>query len=323
MKKITTKEFIEKANRIHGSKYDYSVLNYISSRFNVDIICPIHGQFKQNASSHLMGKGCKKCGLNELDTNSFIEQSKKIHQNKYDYKFVDYVNATKKVVIVCPIHGQFKQKASSHLAGFGCSKCSYEIMAKNNTLTTPEFINQSKEVHGDKYDYTLAHYVNNTTKVKIICPKHGIFEQTPHSHKRGQGCRKCANQIISKSAIDNSRGWSLTDWIKKSNAIKFSIPRLYAIKCYNQQEEFIKIGITMREINVRFKNNKLMPYNFEILLDLKLSAEEVFNEEIRLKKLFKKHKYIPKIKFSGDKECFDISIIDNLLKIKSDENLNK
>ena len=62
-------------------------------------------------------------------------------------------------------------------------------MAKR--LTTNEFISRSKKIHSDKYDYSLVEYKNNVTKVKIICPIHGIFEQTPKSHIKGRGCPKC------------------------------------------------------------------------------------------------------------------------------------
>ena len=57
--------------------------------------------------------------------------------------------------------------------------------------TTENFIEKAKQIHGNKYDYSLVEYKNNKTKVKIICPIHGIFEQTPNCHLRLQGCPKC------------------------------------------------------------------------------------------------------------------------------------
>ena len=323
MKKLSKDEFIEKANLVHQNKYVYSKLKYLTSRDTVQIICPVHGEFKQKASSHLSGKGCLKCGLKVFDTKKFIENAIKIHGNLYDYSLTNYISAINKVDIICPIHGIFQQRASSHLDGFGCPRCSYEKMGKNNISTTQEFIEKANQIHNNKYDYTLTNYINNKFKVKIICPIHGEFEQTPHAHKRGNGCRKCANDKISKSAVDTSRGWSLTDWLKKHNQNRKSTPRLYVVKCYNDFEEFIKIGITMREIKSRFKNKKLMPYKFDILIDFKSLPDDVFKEEIRLKNIFKNYKYIPKFKFSGDSECFNSTAIELILKIFNNENFDK
>jgi hypothetical protein len=67
-------------------------------------------------------------------------------------------------------------------------------MRHNQKLTTHEFIRRSIIVHGNKYDYSLVEYINNKTKVKIICPTHGIWEQVPTSHYIC-GCRKCADQV--------------------------------------------------------------------------------------------------------------------------------
>lgn len=58
-------------------------------------------------------------------------------------------------------------------------------------LTTEEFIRRAREIHGDKYDYSKAQYVNAKTKIAIICPSHGIFEQIPDKHLRGAGCPMC------------------------------------------------------------------------------------------------------------------------------------
>ena len=89
-RKLTTEQFIEKAKKIHGDKYDYSKVEYINNRTKVCIICPIHGEFWQIANSHLQGEGCKECGMElkaknkTLTTDKFIEKAKKIHGDKYD-----------------------------------------------------------------------------------------------------------------------------------------------------------------------------------------------------------------------------------------------
>ena len=117
----------------------------------------------------------------------FITKSRKVHGDKYDYSKVEYINNSTKVCIICPEHGEFWQRPNHHLRGHGCPKC--KNVFKKDTET---FINQAKEIHGGKYDYSKVEYVNNRTKVCIICPIHGEFWQTPKNHIKGQGCNKCA-----------------------------------------------------------------------------------------------------------------------------------
>ena len=126
---LTTKEWIEKASKIHNNKYDYSKVEYVSSKTKVTITCPIHGDFEQSAGSHLQGRGCKKCGListrckKSKTTEDFIKECNIIHNNKYDYSKVNYINKNEYVTIICPEHGEFKQIANSHLRGHGCQYC--------------------------------------------------------------------------------------------------------------------------------------------------------------------------------------------------------
>ena len=114
-----------------------------------------------------------------LDTNTFIKKVKQIHGNKYDYSLVEYTNNKSKVKIICPEHGIFEQLPYSHYH-HECKKCSDKNRTKKIKLTY--FIKKAKEMHGNKYDYSLVEYINNKTKVKIICLDHGIFEQIPQHH---------------------------------------------------------------------------------------------------------------------------------------------
>jgi len=185
--RLTTEEFIEKTKAIHGDKYDYSLVDYKNNKIRVKIVCPEHGPFEQSPNNHLQGKGCPGCSGNiKLTTEKFIKKAKAVHGNKYDYSLVEYKNAKTKVKIVCRVHGSFKQTPHGHLKGYGCPEC-----GGSKRLTTEKFIKKAKAVHGNKYDYSLVEYKNTYTKVKIICPIHGIFEQTPGSHLNGCGCPKC------------------------------------------------------------------------------------------------------------------------------------
>jgi hypothetical protein len=186
----TTEEFIEKAQKVHGNKYNYSLVYYKGSKIKIKIICNKHGAFEQIPATHLMGSGCRKCSEEEnRDTlETFILKAQKIHNNKYDYSQATYINTYQKITIICPQHGPFEQTPNNHLNGQGCHKCGIDSRTNNKQY----FIEQAKLIHGNKYDYSLVDYKTRMSLIKIICPKHGIFEQTAHGHLNGhEGCKKC------------------------------------------------------------------------------------------------------------------------------------
>ncbi len=189
MKKLTNKEFIEKSKIKHVDLFDYSLSEYINDGVKVKIICKIHGIFEQRPNSHLQGIGCKKCGIKngnvKRNNKEFIKNASEIHNNKYDYSKVKYVNNKVKVEIICLEHGIFEQTPNSHLKKRGCPFCS---SIKSNT---ENFIAKSNIIHDDKYDYSMVNYKNARTKVEIICNKHGIFNQLPNNHLKGIGCPVC------------------------------------------------------------------------------------------------------------------------------------
>ena len=133
----------------------------------------------------------------------FIEKSKKIHGDKYDYSKVEYVNSETKVCIICPEHGEFWVRPLDHIhKKSGCSKCSG--VKKSNT---EEFIEKARKKYGDKYDYSKVNYVNNKQKVCIICHEkdifgneHGEFWERPNDHLTGYGCPKCAQNHVPTTA---------------------------------------------------------------------------------------------------------------------------
>jgi hypothetical protein len=218
---MTSNDFIKKAREIHGNKYDYSKVEYINSKTKVCIICPIHGEFWQIPYSHLKGFGCCKCGHDRTNNSkfsnisTFIEKAKKVHGDKYDYSKVEYERSNKKVCIICPIHGEFWQTPNKHLCGDGCPKCGHKhTWDKRGRITTEEFIERARKVHGDKYDYSKVEYVDAKTKVCIICPIHGEFWQTPDSHLQGSGCWKCGIQKLS-----NIKKYTTKNFIKKAKEI--------------------------------------------------------------------------------------------------------
>lgn len=212
--RLTTEEFIIRANKIQGNKYDYSKVEYVDYNTKVCIICPEHGEFYQTPNKHLLGQGCPKCGnTKKLSLTEFIERSRKIHGNKYDYSKARYVNNGTKVCIICPIHGEFWQTPHNHLIGRGCNKCKNNKISVSETKTTEKFVLEARKVHGDKYDYSRTKYLSAKDKVCIICPEHGEFWQEASSHLSGCGCPKC-NHIISKAEME------IVDFIKGKHKIE-------------------------------------------------------------------------------------------------------
>ena len=196
--RITTQDdFIERSIIVHNNFYDYSKSKYIGSNKKLKIICPNHGEFEQLPSNHINGQGCPKCSSfgPRYNKDKFIEKSIKIHGNKYDYSKTKYIDTKTIITIICPIHGEFEQLPSKHLYGNGCKKCS--LIERKNKLSKSknDFINDAIKIHGNKYDYTLVDYINSHNKVKIICLKHGMFEQIPCDHLDGHGCIKCSSSV--------------------------------------------------------------------------------------------------------------------------------
>jgi hypothetical protein len=188
--KSKTTIFIEKARLKHGDKYDYSLIEYANKISKVKIICSEHGIFEQRPDSHLSGCGCQKCsGIYKPSTEEFVIKAKEIHGNKYDYSLVDYKKSNDKITIICPTHGNFETTPNNHLNGKDCPNCKGNLAIK---LDTNEFIKKAKEIHANKYDYSLVDYKNFKSKVKINCDKHGVFEQTPFNHITNKhGCQIC------------------------------------------------------------------------------------------------------------------------------------
>lgn len=174
-------------------------------------------------------------------------------------------------------------------------------------LTTKEFIRRARQVHGNRYDYSKVKYEGSHKKVIIICREHGEFEQTPGNHIHGQNCRKCRNYTGTLN-----RGWKRSEWIDFCNKAKNAEPKVYIIRCFNDDEEFIKIGITSRTVAGRFKFPSDMPYSYEVLKEIKGSPDFVWDKEKELHRKYKKYRYKPKLSFGGETECFTLNICNSL-----------
>lgn len=283
--------FIEKAKEVHGKTYSYANTVYTNKRTKVTITCKTHGDFLQSPQHHLQGSGCKKCYIFKMknSTQDFIKKAQQVHNNKYDYSKSIYTKSKDKVIIICLEHGEFKQEANSHLRGRGCLKCVHV----NDKET---FIKKATQIHNNKYNYSEFDYIDSYTKSKIICPIHGVFKQTSNTHLDGSGCPSCG-KIQS--------GFSLTLFKNRCNKNNNGVGIFYIIKCFNETEEFYKIGITSKSIKQRYSNKSRMPYKYIITQEIQDTPENIFKLENIIKKYFLKFKYEPLFKFHGSStECF-------------------
>ncbi|HSG63290.1 MAG TPA: hypothetical protein VLA24_17835 [Pseudomonadales bacterium] len=210
--RLTQDEFLRRCIEVHGSKFDYSQAVYVNYSTKVSITCNQCGNtFNQIPASHYNGNGCPNCRFKNGGKERFNKSAQKftvkartIHGEQYDYSRTVYAGAKKSVTIFCKRCNSFFEKiAQDHLKGQGCQKCAYAALGRSRTMDTAEFIEKSKSIHGDRYDYSKSNYVSSHKKVAIICPDHGEFRQAPKNHLAGRGCVKCRfrnTEIVMTSA---------------------------------------------------------------------------------------------------------------------------
>lgn len=211
IKPWTTEQFVERAMKVHGQKWDYSKTCYVGSQVKVEIGCPKHGYFWQVPDSHLGQKtGCPKCGAHRIGRAfarshaDFLTLAHNVHADLYDYSQAVYNHQYERVPIICKRHGMFHQQPKLHLKGSGCPTCGMErghqVAVQKSAQT---FEARAKALHGDKYSYSQVHYTGNRNHVTICCPKHGEFQVKPEKHLDGQGCPTCSTRhSYSEKACD-------------------------------------------------------------------------------------------------------------------------
>jgi ssDNA-binding Zn-finger/Zn-ribbon topoisomerase 1 len=197
-RRVSFEDFLDQAREVHGNKYSYYKDRFVKISGKTKINCPIHGDFEQMADTHIrQGSGCPDCGFatqvekRKMSLEDFILKSESVHGKKYEYSKVIYTNSRKKIIVICPEHGEFYPAPGNFLSGSGCPKCSIIEQHENQKKNVEDFINDSIKVHGDKYDYSKVVYYGGKSLVEITCKKHGLFRQTPNNHQRGNGCPSC------------------------------------------------------------------------------------------------------------------------------------
>ena len=292
-KKLTTEEFKLQLSREHPELELLS--DYNGNKNYITVKCVKHNHTFNTKPNWLhAGSSCQKCyderrgNTTRKNTYAFVEESKKIHNDKYDYSKVEYRNNYTKICIICPEHGEFWQTPNKHLSGQGCPKCA----GKN--ITTDEWIKKASIIHQQRYDYSKVNYINNSTKVCIICPIHGEFWQTPDKHTQGEGCPICNNSkmelLVRKELDENNINYEQQkqfNWLGKQK-LDFYLPDYnIAIECQGRQH-FIEIphfdgknGLKTRIIRDVTKNNLCNENSIKLFYivnekDMQLTKKKIF-----------------------------------------------
>lgn len=197
---MTREQFIQRARAVHGDKYNYDQVVYVNNRTRVSVVCPEHGMWNVFPVNHVNGRSaCPKCSNRTrgrrmgITTEEVARRFKKVHGDKYTFDVSTYQGMNKKMTFVCPKHGSFEIRPQSVIHNFsGCSKCGIESRANKCSLTTEEYIQVARKIHGNKYDYSKVNYIRGCLPVTIICPLHGDFTVRASNHTNAkQGCHAC------------------------------------------------------------------------------------------------------------------------------------
>lgn len=245
------KTFLENSNTIHNYKFDYSEVVFINSRTKVKIKCPIHGVFEQIPYDHSRGSGCAKCLGYNRTTEDLKVDFRKIHGDTFDYSKVEFTKIKNKVIITCRIHGDFTQTPDNHLQGKGCAKCS-----KKGT-SYPEQILYFY-LNNLKLDVKSRIKINNK-EIDIYIPhlKLGIEYDSLYYHKNRE------NKDIEKTNSLKNEGIEL---IRIREIGLNNIEGCYNIsRNVNENINYMKIIIEkiIYFINEKFNKNYLIDINIE------------------------------------------------------------
>lgn len=261
------------------------------------------------ASKNMMYKNIKNCNITEEEWVSASPQS----IFKINCPTCSKLFTRTKQHLISVLHPRMKklnvsQDSQNYLFDIYCSfKCSRDSNFINKDLNTI-FIEKAIKVHGDRYDYSQVNYVSASKhKVKVICKIHGDFYTRPSLHLQGFNCPACKNVI---------GVWKKSEWIQKGkSSTNFEAYRVYILRFYNENEEFIKIGKTFLPIGKRFKTVKKF-YNIEVinLIETKneKDAGDIYDLETILHRKFVNYRYPPLIDFGGKTECFSTKILKYL-----------
>ncbi len=269
IKKDSLSDFKQKGSDKHNNKYDYSLVEYIDSKTKVKIICPLHGVFEQIPSGHLRGRGCFKCALlkrkqSRINTrktnNGFIQNAVSVHDNKYDYSLVEYIDSKTKVKIICPVHDVFKQRPNNHLCGQGCPKCISSYSISKGETELQEWLKGYINIQ------TSDRQIIKPLELDIVIPKHKIAIEYNglYWHSEQQG--KDRSYHLNKYNLCKEQGYRLitiweNEWLLKRDIVKSII--LNALGIHTRKihgRKCIIKDVLPKEARIMYDNNHIQGF---------------------------------------------------------------
>lgn len=290
---ISREVWIERFNKVHDNKYDYSFFENKYGKKNIKIICKIHGIFEISKTKHYEGVGCGKCAGFHRNNDDWINEFNKIHKNKYDYSLIDHeIRNLTKIKIKCPDHDVFEQRVKNHKRGDGCPKCHRWGLTKDDLLK--ELIDKYK----DTYDYSDLDFKTLKDTIIVNCWEHGPFNVNIYQHLyNNSGCPYCNDMGI---------GFKKTKFISIANKRFNGLSNLYLIRIFRENESFYKVGVTFYDLDRRFKLLSKSDYKFEKIKFLTGIASEIWALEKLILFMVKDCRYRPENNiYGGETECFD------------------
>lgn len=293
MRRLTVQKFIERAKQIHGEFYDYSEVDYKNANTKVIILCPTHGSFTCTPWHHMDGVGCGDCWREKNDKHADQQLTqdeflRRVIHLPLDFSKSIYAGRRKKVLVSCPVHGEFMKSTASLLKGHGCKRCAADAYNKNRGITTAEFVKRAIKIHGNKYDYSKVKFNKLTDDIFILCDIHNGFYQQANSHLHGNGCIKCREsrgekkiRVFLESKGINFESQKKFDFaLMKRLPFDFYIPKHNLVIEYDGDHHFKEVTFyhrTLEEVQFvdRVKNNfcelkgiKLLRINYEQFDDI-------------------------------------------------------
>jgi hypothetical protein len=268
----------------------------------VVITCPIHGNFPQTPNNHLKGYGCASCAScasesrarnNHSSTSEFISKANITHNNEYTYEKSQYTRSNAKIIITCPIHGDFRQTANSHLSGIKCKQCALINKQHPDKSNLNQFIIKANVAHDNKYTYDNAVYVSTHTKLKITCPIHGDFEKTPNNHinYHKQGCPMCACELT------DSKGVVCIEKFLTNNNINFEKEKSFFGCSYKKLLRF-DFFIPSKNLLIEFDGSQHFSFIEYIHKTIDKFEDQVIRDNIKTKFAFNNNIELIRIKYN-------------------------
>lgn len=229
-RKQAEERFWSVVQNLYGDRLTYERFEYLGATTFSTATCVLHGDFKTKPTYLVNGNGCPKCGREKvkqhaksrrLGLSGFIKKARAVHGEAYSYPEQPYANNKGKVRIVCPVHGEFLQKANGHLSGRGCPECANDLKRERN-YAIRDGLAETKIAQlvaaFPEYDFSKAVYAGNSKKIEVRCATHGVFYPTPANMlTNGTGCPGCGLDKVRQAA--DSKRLTTEQWVAAARAV--------------------------------------------------------------------------------------------------------